>query len=95
MRQRSLNQLARELVLAQSSDWAFLITVGTAMQYSTKRTKEHIQRFNDLYGQIKDDRIDEEFLRDLEWRDNIFPQIDYRIYNSENIANIEKPKALV
>ncbi len=92
---RALNQCARELVLAQSSDWAFLITVGTAMQYSSKRTKEHIDRFNELYEQIKDNRIEEEFLRDVEWKDNIFPHIDYRIYKSSNIAHIERPKAFM
>lgn len=80
--QRALNQLARELLLAQSSDWAFLMTMGTAMQYSTKRTKEHIQRFMALYDQISSNAINEDYLRGLEWRDNIFPQLDYKIYCS-------------
>src|SRR6185295_11932124 len=35
---RLLKQLARELLLAQSSDWAFLIKTGTAREYATKRT---------------------------------------------------------
>jgi len=81
---RALNQAARELVLAQSSDWAFLITVGTAGTYSTKRTKEHIQRFMALYDQVMSNSINEDYLRDAEWRDNIFPQIDYRVYRSEH-----------
>ena len=46
---RALNQLARELLLMQSSDWAFLMTTGTAKEYSTKRTKDHIKRFNGKY----------------------------------------------
>src|SRR5205807_10500426 len=35
---RVLKQLARELLLAQSSDWAFLMKTGTACEYATKRT---------------------------------------------------------
>ncbi len=43
---RILNQMARELLLAQSSDWAFQIYQGTTVEYSTKRFQSHIQRFN-------------------------------------------------
>ncbi|NLO92146.1 MAG: DUF1957 domain-containing protein [Elusimicrobia bacterium] len=85
---RALNQCARELLLAQSSDWAFLMTMGTAMQYSTKRTKEHVQRFLALYDQINSNSINEDYLRGLEWRDNIFPELDYSIYCSHHSQDI-------
>ncbi len=77
IQKRALNQAARELMLAQSSDWAFLTTVGTAGTYATKRTKEHILRFTALYEQITGNSINEDFLKDIEWKDNIFPEIDY------------------
>ena len=79
---RALNQLARELVLMQSSDWAFLMTTGTAKEYSTKRTKDHIKRFNELYEQVQGNRINEAYVYDLEQRDSIFQQIDYNVYSS-------------
>jgi 1,4-alpha-glucan branching enzyme len=78
--ERALQQLARELLLAQSSDWAFLMKTGTAAAYATKRTKDHILRFTRLYDQIRAQSIDEEFLRNCEWRDNIFPNIHWRYY---------------
>ena len=77
---RALNQCARELVLMQSSDWAFLMTVGTAKEYSTKRTKDHVKRFTALYEMILGNRIDENYLREIEWKDNIFQDIDYNVY---------------
>ncbi|MCR5505076.1 MAG: DUF1957 domain-containing protein [Elusimicrobiaceae bacterium] len=77
---RALNQCARELVLMQSSDWAFLMTVGTAKEYSTKRTKDHVKRFTALYEMILGNRIDENYLKELEWKDNIFQDIDYNVY---------------
>jgi len=88
IQRRALNQCARELLLAQSSDWAFLMTMGTAMQYSTKRTKEHIQRFLALYDQINTNAVNEDYLRGLEWRDNIFPELDYSVYCSHHSENI-------
>src|SRR5438552_3745200 len=77
---RLLKQLARELLLAQSSDWAFLIKTGTAREYATNRTIDHLARFNRLFDQLVTNGIDEEFLRDCEWRDNLFPNLNWRYY---------------
>jgi 1,4-alpha-glucan branching enzyme len=80
--ERALNQAARELLLLQSSDWAFIMKTGTTVEYAVKRTKDHIFRFNRLYNDIKADKVDERWLKEVEWRDNIFPEIDYRVYCS-------------
>ena len=77
---RALKQAARELLLAQSSDWAFIITTGTMVAYAEKRTKDHLHRFNGLYLQLMEHRLEEPWLSDLEWRDNIFSEIDWTIY---------------
>ena len=78
--ERALKQLARELFLAQSSDWAFLIRTGTAKHYATKRVTDHLLRFNRLHDECVNGNIDEGFLANCEWRDNIFPEIDWRQY---------------
>jgi 1,4-alpha-glucan branching enzyme len=77
---RALNQSARELFLAQSSDWAFIMTTRTMVEYAEKRTNEHIIRFNNLYEQIESNQIDDNYLKDIEWKDKIFPGIDYRVF---------------
>ena len=77
---RALNQLLRELLLAQSSDWAFIMATGTHTDYAIRRTKEHLLRFLRLYEEIKSDSIDEKWLSDIEYKDNIFPEIDYRVH---------------
>jgi 1,4-alpha-glucan branching enzyme len=77
---RVLKQLVRELLLAQSSDWAFLMKTGTAREYATKRTTDHLSRFDRLHDQLAKNRIDEEFLRDCEKRDNLFPNVNWRYY---------------
>ncbi|MFH1228433.1 MAG: 1,4-alpha-glucan branching protein domain-containing protein [Planctomycetota bacterium] len=75
-----LNQMARELLLAQSSDWAFLMTTGHSESYAHNRFKNHIVRFNTLYKQVKSQIIDHDFLQQLKVEDNIFPEMDYRVY---------------
>ena len=79
---RALNQAARELLLAQSSDWAFLIAMGTASVYAEKRTRDHIDRFLKLSGMIGNRDIDEAVLGEMEKLDSIFQEIDYRVYTN-------------
>jgi 1,4-alpha-glucan branching enzyme len=79
---RALNQLARELLLAQSSDWAFQIYQGTTVEYATRRFRSHIRRFNALAEEIESARINEERLAEIESRDNIFAELDYRTYRT-------------
>lgn len=73
---RVLNQMCREILLAQSSDWAFLITTGTAVEYAVKRTKEHLHNFLRL-EQMLSDGIDERFLSKCETKDSIFQELSY------------------
>lgn len=80
LQQRALNQAARELLLAQSSDWAFIMKTDTMVEYAIKRTKDHLNRFTDLYYAITGNTLNEQWLDELESRDNIFPEIDYRSY---------------
>ena len=77
---RALNQAARELLLAQGSDWAFIMKTGTMVEYAHKRTKDHIARFDRLYHDIVNAHVNDQWLKEVEHRDNIFPDIDYRIY---------------
>ncbi len=80
MRRRALNQAARELLLAQSSDWAFILKTGTMVDYARDRTCVHVNNFNHLYEQLKSDQIDEAWLVEIERRHNMFPTLDYRVY---------------
>ncbi|MFH0877104.1 MAG: 1,4-alpha-glucan branching protein domain-containing protein [Candidatus Omnitrophota bacterium] len=80
LKRRALNQALRELLLAQGSDWAFIMATGTHVSYAQRRTKDHLLRFFKLADKIRTNHIDEHFLSELEQRDNIFPEIDYRAH---------------
>lgn len=77
---RALNQMARELLLAQSSDWPFIMSTGTTLEYAVRRVKEHIYNFNKLYDGIKKNAVDAGFLAGIESKNSIFQEIDYSIY---------------
>lgn len=73
---RALAQAGRELLLAQSSDWAFQITAGPSRSYAERRFREHIAAFNNLCDAIERGPIDEPHLASLESRNNLFPWLD-------------------
>jgi 1,4-alpha-glucan branching enzyme len=57
-----------------------LIKTRTAREYATRRTLDHLARFNLLYDQFVAQQVDENFLGDCELRDNIFPNVNWRHY---------------
>ncbi len=87
---RVLNQLARELLLAQSSDWAFIIQTDTMTEYAVRRTEEHLNNFNNLLNALKIEEIDLKVLRSLEDKNNLFKSIDYKVYRSSQNANYKE-----
>jgi 1,4-alpha-glucan branching enzyme len=77
---RVLRQAGRELMLAQSSDWPFIITNDTAAEYARRRFHDHLNRFHDLLNGLERRRIEENRLEALEYMDALFPELDYRLF---------------
>jgi 1,4-alpha-glucan branching enzyme len=73
---RAMNQAVRELLLAQASDWAFMINSGTMEGYARMRTRTHLQNLLALSRQVENASINEAALGELEARDNLFSEID-------------------
>jgi len=80
---RIMQQLCRELLLLESSDWQFLITTGAARDYAEIRFLTHNDQFNEVKaiwqtfessGSITP--AQETRLAEIERRDSVFPDID-------------------
>lgn len=80
LQERILNQMARELMLAESSDWPFIIKHNTTVRYAVRRVKDHVERFSKLYNFLISNVVDEMWLKEIEELDNIFPKVNYRVY---------------
>ncbi len=84
VKRRALNQAARELLLAQASDWAFIMTRNTAVRYAETRLREHLCGFNRLYEMLKRGVVEEQWLSAREARNNVFPNFDYNVYRLDS-----------
>ena len=80
LKQRTLNQAAREVLLSQASDWPFIMKTGTTVQYATRRIKEHLYNFNRIYDGLCRNSVNTEWLTNLEKKNNLFSDIDYRLF---------------
>ncbi|MCA9398835.1 MAG: DUF1957 domain-containing protein, partial [Candidatus Omnitrophica bacterium] len=90
---RAINQAARELLLAESSDWPFIMRSGTMVPYAEKRVKTHISRFTRLYNDLMQENVDQNWLAEVEARDNIFKDIDCVKYYMDRKENNHNSKA--
>jgi 1,4-alpha-glucan branching enzyme len=72
-----LAQAARELLLAQSSDWQFIISTGEATDYAEQRIRLHISDCARLMHDLRTGEIERarKLATELETRDHIFPNI--------------------
>ena len=80
---RIMQQLCRELLLLESSDWQFLITTAAARDYAEKRFLTHLDQFHEVEamwasfaetGSITPQR--DSRLAEIELRDSVFADID-------------------
>ena len=69
----------RELLLAQASDWAFMMARRTGAEYATRRTIDHLRSCQRLCDAVEGHAIDEPALAVLEERDALFPALDPRV----------------
>ena len=83
-RERASRQAVRELLLAQSSDWPFLVTTGQAADYAVERFRSHVHRFRRAAALARsgDAVEDETELRSLEHADNPFPDASLADFES-------------
>ena len=70
----------RELLLAQASDWTFLVGGGTARDYADRKIRLHLARFEDLHDRVRRGAVEQAELAALEAVDNFFPHLDYRAW---------------
>ena len=80
IRVRALRQAARELLLAQASDWPFMLHNRSSPHYAEARVRGHLAQFRQLADALEGLGIDQAWLGALEARDNLFPDIDWTMW---------------
>ncbi|GMO27057.1 MAG: DUF1957 domain-containing protein [Spirochaetaceae bacterium] len=88
LQERALNQAAREILLAQTSDWTRIISTGEHYltrewsNYAKNRLETHIRNFTTFYEALGSNHISTRLLTELELTNNIFPEMNYRVFCS-------------
>jgi 1,4-alpha-glucan branching enzyme len=77
-RGEALDQVVRELLLLQSSDWPFILKMGTSTHYAEARIRAHIHRLRHLGYLVETGPIEgaeATWLDDVRQRDNLLAQL--------------------
>ncbi|HSV56609.1 MAG TPA: 1,4-alpha-glucan branching protein domain-containing protein [Magnetospirillaceae bacterium] len=80
LKERVLNQAARETLLAMCSDWALLIRTGRAGAFAARQVEDAVSNFQHIYEMLCANTVGTEWITRLEKRNNLFPGINYRMF---------------
>ena len=83
LRERILNQAAREVLLAMGSDWALLMRAGKSSSFARRQVENAITNFNKIYEMLSSNTVGTEWITRLEKKNNIFPEINYRMFRKK------------
>lgn len=75
-----LNQAARELLLAQSSDFPFILRAGTLVDYAEARVRTHLQRFWALLDAAHGRPAEPSLVQEALAADVLFPSLTFRAF---------------
>ncbi len=77
---RAVRQAARHLLLAQASDWPFLLRAGTSADFARRTLRDQLSRFRYIEEALRAGRLPPEALAALEQLDPLFETLDYGVY---------------
>ena len=80
IKERALNQAAREILLAQTSDWTKCLYKQESVEYARNQLEGALRNFTTIYEALGSNYISTEWLTTLEQRHNIFPTMNYRVF---------------
>jgi 1,4-alpha-glucan branching enzyme len=84
LKERALNQAAREILLAQSSDWPRMLYKQEHVRYARNQIEMALRNFTTIYEALGSNYISTEWLTNLEKRHNFFPNINYRVFRRKH-----------
>jgi 1,4-alpha-glucan branching enzyme len=83
LKERALNQAAREILLAQTSDWPRFLYRQESTEYARDQIEDSLRNFTTIYEALGSNYISTEWLTKLERRHNVFPHMNYRVFQKK------------
>ena len=87
LKERALNQAAREILLVLTSDWSKMLYKQESSEYARSRIEASLRNFTTIYEALGSNYISTEWLTQLERRHNIFPNLNYRVFRRKQSSS--------
>ena len=84
LKERALNQAAREILLVQNSDWPRMLYKQENAAYARNQLESALRNFTTIYEALGSNYISTEWLTSLERNHNIFPFMNYRVFRRKH-----------
>jgi 1,4-alpha-glucan branching enzyme len=83
LKERALNQAAREILLIQASDWPKMISNNENAEFAKHQVESSLRNFTAIFEALGSSYASPEWLTILEENNNIFPGINYRVFRKK------------
>jgi 1,4-alpha-glucan branching enzyme len=83
LKDRILNQAAREILLVMASDWPKMLYREESVEYARSQIDAGLKNFTAIYEALGSNYVSTEWLTKLEKQHNIFPHINYRVFRKK------------
>jgi 1,4-alpha-glucan branching enzyme len=85
---RMLNLAAKEVLLAQASDWPKMLHAWRSPEYAEECFKESILAFTTVFDSLGSNTMSTEWLTNMEKKHPLFPWLNYRVFSKKRATNI-------
>lgn len=80
LKKRTLNMAAKELLLAQSTDWPLMVDAQASAEYAIAQCAEHLDTFSNVYDSLGSGTLSADQLIAREKDYPLFQEMDYRFF---------------
>ena len=80
LKERLLNMAAKQVLLAQSGEWAMMLHDSILTEYVEEQFKNEIISFTKVFDALASNTVSTEWLTGCEKKSPLFPWLNYRVY---------------
>lgn len=80
LKERLLNMAAKQVLLAQSGEWAMMLHDGVISDYVKEQFQDEIISFTKVFDALASNTVSTEWLTNCEKKSPLFPWLNYRVF---------------
>ncbi|HZK20417.1 MAG TPA: 1,4-alpha-glucan branching protein domain-containing protein, partial [Treponemataceae bacterium] len=84
LKARTLDLAAKQIMIAQSGDWAKMVHLAHNANFADTRFRMSIANFTTVFEYLGANEMSTEWLTRIERQDSLFPWMNYRVFSSKS-----------